>query len=47
VELVLQNLNANANNGDYRVPAGANRTAQEQHPFHLHGHHFWVGGLWR
>ena len=21
---------------------GANRTAQEQHPFHMHGHHFWV-----
>ena len=29
---------------------GANRTAQEQHPFHLHGHHFWLlgqgAGLW-
>ena len=29
---------------------GANRTAQEQHPFHLHGHHFWLlgqgVGLW-
>lgn len=37
-----QNLPANSNNGDYRVPAGANRTAQEQHPFHLHGQHFWV-----
>ena len=23
---------------------GANRTAQEQHPFHMHGHHFWVLG---
>lgn len=44
LELVIQNLNANSNNGDYRVPAGANRTAQEQHPFHLHGHHFWVVG---
>ncbi len=42
VEVVLQNLNANANNGDYRGEAGINRTAQEQHPFHLHGHHFWV-----
>jgi hypothetical protein len=27
LEVVLQNLNANANNGDY---TGANRTAQEQ-----------------
>ncbi|KAI3433825.1 hypothetical protein D9Q98_003629 [Chlorella vulgaris] len=44
LELVIQNLNANSNNGDYRVPAGANRTAQEQRPFHLHGHHFWVVG---
>ncbi|KAL4433040.1 hypothetical protein ABPG77_006467 [Micractinium sp. CCAP 211/92] len=44
VEVVLQNLNANANNGDYRGEAGVNRTAQEQHPFHLHGHHFWVLG---
>ncbi|PSC72452.1 DNA-directed RNA polymerase III subunit RPC5 [Micractinium conductrix] len=44
VELVLQNLPANSFNGDYRVPAGQNRTAMEQHPFHLHGHHFWVLG---
>jgi len=29
--------------GDYR-PDGANRTATEQHPFHFHGHHFWVLG---
>jgi hypothetical protein len=44
VEIVLQNLAANANNGDYRGGGvGANRTAQEQHPFHLHGHSFWVG----
>lgn len=28
--------------GDYRPGVGANRTAQEQHPFHMHGHHFWV-----
>ena len=29
--------------GDYRGGGvGANRTAQEQHPFHMHGHHFWV-----
>ena len=36
--------------GDYRPGVGANRTAQEQHPFHFHGHHFWVlghgAGLW-
>ena len=45
VEIVLQNRAANANNGDYRGGGvGANRTAQEQHPFHLHGHSFWVGG---
>ena len=31
--------------GDYRPGGvGANRTAQEQHPFHLHGHHFWLLG---
>ena len=31
--------------GDYRGGGvGANRTAQEQHPFHMHGHHFWVLG---
>lgn len=36
----MQNMDANAMNGDYRAD-GANRTAQEQHPMHLHGHHFW------
>ena len=31
--------------GDYRSGGvGAKRTAQEQHPFHMHGHHFWVLG---
>lgn len=44
LELVLQNLPANANNGDYRMREGASRVAQEQHPFHMHGHHFWVRG---
>ena len=44
VDIVIQNNAANAFNGDYRVPDGAKRTAQEQHPFHLHGHHFWVLG---
>ena len=34
-----------ATGGDYRGGGvGANRTAQEQHPFHMHGHHFWVLG---
>ena len=43
VQVVLQNLPANANNGDYRIPGpGASRNATEQHPFHLHGHHFWA-----
>ncbi|CAL8462933.1 g2467 [Coccomyxa elongata] len=42
VDVILQNLPANANGGDYRPGVGANRTAQEQHPFHMHGHHFWV-----
>ena len=26
------------------MPDGANRTATEQHPFHLHGPHFWLLG---
>ena len=43
VEVVVQNNAANAFNGDLR-PAGAGRVAQEQHPFHLHGHHFWLLG---
>ena len=43
VEVVLQNNAANAFNGDFR-PEGGARTAQEQHPFHLHGQHFWVLG---
>ena len=37
-----QNNAANAFNGDYRNSSvGTTRTAQEQHPFHLHGHRFW------
>lgn len=41
-----QNQAANANNGDYRNNTdGRTRTAQEQHPIHLHGHHFWGKGL--
>lgn len=43
VDVVIQNQAANAFNGDYR-PSGSTRTAEEQHPFHLHGHHFWVLG---
>ena len=31
--------------GDYRGGGvGSSRTAQEQHPLHLHGHHFWLLG---
>lgn len=41
VDIVLNNLPANANNGDY---TGAPRNASEQHPFHMHGHKFWVLG---
>lgn len=45
VTVVMQNLPANANGGDYRIPGpGASRNATEQHPMHLHGHHFWVLG---
>ena len=43
VEVIIQNNPANSFNGDYR-PAGVNRTAMEQHPMHMHGHHFWVLG---
>ena len=40
--MVMQNLPANANNGDYRIPGpGATRYATEQLPLHLHGHQFW------
>ena len=40
VEIVLQNNPASSfnGNGDYTET----RTGQEQHPFHLHGYHFWV-----
>lgn len=44
IDVVINNGPANAFNGDYRPTVGAARTAQEQHPFHLHGHHFWVLG---
>lgn len=40
VEVIIQNNPANSFNGG----GGANRTAQEQHPFHIHGHHFWYLG---
>lgn len=55
VEVVVQNLPGNASGGDdYLVKAApsllAGRSAQEQHPFHLHGHHFYVvatgNGTW-
>ncbi|KAI7841690.1 hypothetical protein COHA_004557 [Chlorella ohadii] len=45
VQMVMQNLPANSNNGDYRIPGpGSSRNTTEQHPMHLHGHHFWVLG---
>ncbi|KAG2501799.1 hypothetical protein HYH03_000299 [Edaphochlamys debaryana] len=45
IDVIVNNGPANGYNGDYRTPGvGVNRTAQEQHPFHLHGHHFWVLG---
>ena len=43
IDVILQNNPENAFNGDYTL-AGLNRTAQDHHPFHLHGHHFWVLG---
>ncbi|KAK9837176.1 hypothetical protein WJX81_008696 [Elliptochloris bilobata] len=44
IDVIIQNMPANANGGDYRPGVGNNRTAMEQHPFHFHGHHFWVLG---
>ena len=43
VDVVLQNNPAQSFNGEYRVNTA--RTAMEQHPFHLHGHRFWVTGV--
>ena len=43
IDVVVQNNPGNSFSGDYR-PNGASRNSTEQHPFHLHGHHFWVLG---
>ncbi|KAG1672998.1 hypothetical protein FOA52_005928 [Chlamydomonas sp. UWO 241] len=43
ITVVLQNNAAGAFNGDYNG-SGFVRTAQEQHPIHIHGHHFWLLG---
>jgi hypothetical protein len=42
VEVVVQNLPYGSNGGEYRF--NTSRTGMEQHPFHLHGHHFWLLG---
>ena len=45
VDLVFDNLPANANGGDYRGGGvGANRTTSEMHPIHWHGYHGWLLG---
>jgi len=43
VEIVLQNNPASSFNGDYTKQNP--RSAMEQHPFHLHGQHFWDLGI--
>jgi hypothetical protein len=46
VEVVLQGMRAGAAGGEYNSSSNvtSNRNGREQHPFHLHGHHFWVVG---
>jgi len=49
VEVVIQNLKNNDSNGDLYLKKAApallaGRGGNEQHAFHLHGHHFWVVG---
>ena len=45
VDVILDNLPANANGGDYRGNgAAANRTTSEMHPLHWHGFHGWLLG---
>ena len=46
LDLIVDNLAANANGGDYR-PDGANRTTSEMHPLHWHGYHGWLLGTGR
>ena len=45
IEVVVQNLPAGSNGGEYRF--NTSRTGMEQHPFHLHGQHFWLLGTGR
>ena len=44
----MQPLNSDglvAEDADYSDGGlGCNRTLREEHPFHMHGHHFWVLG---
>lgn len=42
VDVVIQNRPASEGNGEYR--RGVTRSGSEQHPFHMHGHKFWVMG---
>ncbi len=42
IDVVVQNLPAGSNGGEYRF--NTSRNGMEQHPFHLHGHHFWLLG---
>ena len=40
VDVVLNNLPDDALGGEYR--ANVSRPSTDQHPFHMHGHQFWV-----
>lgn len=46
IEIVVQNNRAGAFGGEYGPVNGSTtgRNGREQHPFHLHGYHFWVVG---
>jgi L-ascorbate oxidase len=45
LDVVINNLPANANGGDYRGGGvGDNRTSSEMHPIHWHGYHGWLLG---
>ncbi|KAF8065871.1 L-ascorbate oxidase [Scenedesmus sp. PABB004] len=47
VEIVIQNLRAGANGGEYNTtsPLTSARNGREQHSFHTHGHHAWQVGM--
>ena len=47
VEIVVQNVRGGANGGEYPSsnPTMANRQGGDQHPFHMHGGHFWLVGM--